>query len=61
MNAAFVQIGNAVPPLLTKALAQTMLAAVRAAVPKSRRTGKPGADKHRPLPLFGEQFTGCGE
>lgn len=33
MNPAFRQIGNAVPPLMAKAVAETMLATLRAAVP----------------------------
>jgi DNA (cytosine-5)-methyltransferase 1 len=34
MNSAYRQIGNAVPPLLAQRLAEVMLAAIRAALPK---------------------------
>lgn len=40
MNAAFRQIGNAVPPLLAQRLAEVMLSAIRAAIPKSVRVQK---------------------
>ena len=52
MNAAFGQIGNAVPPLLATTLAETMLRTLRAAMPSVAVGSKPSLSRQPTLPLI---------
>ena len=57
MNSAYKQIGNAVPPLLAQRLAEVMLTAIHAALPKAPRGGRRVAHQKQPG-LFAAEQTG---